>query len=112
MTLGKRIKKLRQMAGLTQEQLAEAIGYETKTSISKIENDKLDLNQSTVVALARVLKTTPSVIMGWSEIEEQTEEEKEQAARTSEFIKVFGKLTTEQQKMIIAQIKGILSDKT
>lgn len=58
---------LRQKAGLTQEELAKEIGYSTKTSISKIENDILDINQSTIVALARALKTTPSAIMGWSE---------------------------------------------
>lgn len=29
---------------------------------------------------------------------------------TSEFIQLFGQLTSEQQKMIIAQIKGILSN--
>lgn len=67
MTLGERVKMLRQKAGLTQEELAKEIGYSTKTSISKIENDILDINQSTIVALARALKTTPSVIMGWSE---------------------------------------------
>lgn len=70
MTLGERIKMLRQKAGLTQEELAKEIGYSTKTSISKIENDVLDINQSTTIALARALKTTPSVIMGWEEVEE------------------------------------------
>lgn len=67
MTLGERVKMLRQKAGLTQEELAKEIGYSTKTSISKIENDILDINQSTIVALARALNTTPSVIMGWGE---------------------------------------------
>lgn len=61
---------LRQKVGLTQEELAKEIGYSTKTSISKIENDILDINQSTTIALARALKTTPSVIMGWEEVEE------------------------------------------
>ena len=67
MTLGKRIKSLRRKAGLTQEQLAKEIGYSTKASISKIENDVLDVNQSTVIALSRALHTTPSAIMGWEE---------------------------------------------
>ena len=70
MTLGERVKMLRQKVGLTQEELAKEIGYSTKTSISKIENDVLDINQSTTIALARALKTTPSVIMGWEEVEE------------------------------------------
>lgn len=72
MTLGERIKKLRLEAGLTQEELAKEIGYSTKTSISKIENDVLDINQSTIVALARALKTTPSVLMGWTEKEKRS----------------------------------------
>ena len=71
MTLGERIKKLRLESGLTQEELAKEIGYSTKTSISKIENDVLDINQSTIVALARALKTTPSVLMGWTETEKK-----------------------------------------
>ena len=71
MTLGERIRELRQKAGLTQEELSKEIGYSTKTSISKMENDLLDINQSTIVALARALKTTPSTLMGW---EEETKE--------------------------------------
>lgn len=67
MTLGERIRELRQKSGLTQEELAKEIGYSTKTSISKMENDLLDINQSTIVALARALKTTPSTLMGWED---------------------------------------------
>lgn len=72
MTLGERVRQLRQKAGMTQDALAKEIGYSTKTSISKIENNILDINQSTIVALARALKTTPSVIMGWTDIDEKS----------------------------------------
>ncbi len=72
MTLGERIKELRKKAGMTQEELAKEIGYSNKTSISKIESDILDVNQSTIIALARALKTTPSEIMGWNEPETNT----------------------------------------
>ena len=71
MTLGDRIKKLRLEAGLSQEELAQEKGYSTKTSISKIEKDVLDMIQSTIVALARALKTTPRVLMGWTETEKK-----------------------------------------
>ena len=67
MTLGERIRELRKQAGLTQEELAKEVGYSNKTSISKIESDILDVNQSTIIALARALNTTPSAIMGWNE---------------------------------------------
>ncbi len=69
MTLGGRIRELRRKAGLTQSELAERIGYSTKASISKIESDVLDVNQSTIVALAKALGVTPSTLMGWDDEE-------------------------------------------
>ena len=36
--LGKRIKELRKKKGLSQEQLAEKVGFETSNSISNVEN--------------------------------------------------------------------------
>ena len=73
MTLGGRIRELRRKAGLTQSELAERIGYSTKASISKIESDVLDVNQSTIVALAKALGVTPSTLMGWDDEENNPE---------------------------------------
>lgn len=73
MTLGGRIRELRRKAGLTQSALAERIGYSTKASISKIESDVLDVNQSTIVALAKALGVTPSTLMGWDDEENNPE---------------------------------------
>lgn len=98
MTLGERIRDLRQKAGLTQEELAKEIGYSTKTSISKIENDVLDINQSTIVALARALKTTPSVLMGWSESIKTTPFPN---ANEQELIKIYRNVNEDGQDYIM-----------
>ena len=45
-TIGKRIKLQRKHVGLTQEALAEKLGYRNKTSITKIENGTNDIPQS------------------------------------------------------------------
>lgn len=67
MTIGNRIKQLRQSLGMTQEELAELTGYKSRSSIQKIESGERDITQSTIVLFAKALQTTPSVIMGWEE---------------------------------------------
>ena len=63
--IGKRIRMRREAVGLTQEGLAEKLGYKNKTSITKIENGTNDIPQSKVVEIAKALDTTVAYLMGW-----------------------------------------------
>lgn len=54
------IKKRREQLGMTQAELAEAAGYTSKSTISRIEAGKTDVSQSKLVLIARALQTTPS----------------------------------------------------
>lgn len=72
MTVGERIKQMRIEIGLTQEELAKLVGYKSRSSINKIEIGERDITQSTIVAFAKALNTSPSVLMGWEEDENQT----------------------------------------
>ncbi|MDY2573339.1 MAG: XRE family transcriptional regulator [Fusobacterium necrophorum] len=65
MTLGERVKLKREKMNLSQEELAEKMGYKSKTSIHKIEQGITDLPLSKVSELAKVLKCTPAYLMGW-----------------------------------------------
>ena len=58
--IGKRIKAKRIELGMTQEDLANKLGYKSKTTIAKIENGTNDITQSRVVDFANVLNTTPN----------------------------------------------------
>lgn len=66
MTIGDRIKYLREQQGLTQEELAKKLGYKSKSSVAHIENGR-DIPRSMVVKLATVLDSTPAYLMGWEE---------------------------------------------
>lgn len=59
------IKKQRLALGLTQDDVARMIGYKNKSTIAKIETGKSDLPQSRIADFARVLSTTPEMLMGW-----------------------------------------------
>lgn len=67
MEFGERIRKLREALDMTQEELAAAVGYTGRWSINKIESGASDVSRGKIVELARVLKTTPSYLMGWED---------------------------------------------
>jgi len=67
MTIGERIKIRRIELGMTQQELAEKIGYKGKTAISKIESDERELRQTKIRPIAEALNTTVEYIMGWEE---------------------------------------------
>lgn len=70
MTIGQRIKKLREEKGMTQEEMASLLGYKHKTSISKIESGINDISQSKIKAIAEIFGVSPSALLGIGEDEE------------------------------------------
>lgn len=58
------IKNRRIALKMTQQELAEKMGYTNRSSIAKIESGSVDLNQSKIVQFAKILETTPSELMG------------------------------------------------
>lgn len=65
MTLGTNLRARRQSQKLTLAELAEQVGLSRQT-LSRYENGKIaNIPHETVEHLARVLKTTPSQLMGW-----------------------------------------------
>lgn len=67
MTMYDRIRDLRIKNGMSQDDLAKAIGYKDRSMITKIEAGKVDLSQRKIMAFAKALGTTPAYLMGWEE---------------------------------------------
>ena len=72
--IGKRIKNRRKELGITQEELAQKLGYKNKSTIAKIENGTNDIVQSKVVEFAKALDTTVAALMGWDDTEPEQEQ--------------------------------------
>lgn len=72
--IGEKIKEKREKINLSQEQLAEKLGYKSKTSIHKVEQGMTDLPQSKIIEFAKALNTSPAYLMGW--IDEKAEDNK------------------------------------
>lgn len=73
MELYQRIRKRREELGLSQEELAQKMGYKSRSSINKIEMGENDIPQSKIVQFARALNTTPAYLMGWEDNPDQKE---------------------------------------
>jgi len=67
--IGQRIKQKREELGWTQEELANRMGYKSKSTINKIEMCINDVSQSKVVKFAEILDTSVSYLMGWNQEE-------------------------------------------
>ena len=58
-----RIRRLRIAWGLSQEELAQLVGYTDRSMMSKIEAGKVDLPLSKIVLIAAALHTTPQALL-------------------------------------------------
>lgn len=63
--IGARIRKRREKLNMTQNELAQLLGYKSRTSVNKIEKNVLELQIDKIVKVAKALKTTPNYILGW-----------------------------------------------
>jgi transcriptional regulator with XRE-family HTH domain len=64
--VGKRIKKRRIELNLTQEELANRMGYKSKAAICKVEGGEDNITSDRIRKFADALETTPAFLMGWT----------------------------------------------
>lgn len=78
-----RIKKYRERKGLTQQELADAIGAKSRSTISMYESGKREPDLETLELIAKALDVTPGHITSWLVVDhtlashEMTEEDKQ-----------------------------------
>ena len=107
MTIYERIRQLRIDAGMSQDDLAKAMGYSDRSMITKIESGKVDISQKKIIAFARVLNTTTAYLMG---LDENVDEPSATIPRTPEarlLARGVDKMTAEQRETIINIMNGL-----
>ena len=70
MSLADRVRIRREELKLSQTELAERMGYKSRSSINKIECGR-EISQKVIVRLADALGVTPAYLMGWDEDPEE-----------------------------------------
>lgn len=100
MEIGERIRLRREELDMTQDELANALGYTSRSTIAKIENGANKLKQSMILKIAEALSTTPAYIMGWEDIIDVENVEDE-----------MGKMNPAQLQRLIAYANYLLAKK-
>lgn len=73
MHIGERIKQRREELHMSMDDLAQKLGYKSRTSIFKIESGDTDLPLSKVEEFAAALFVTPQYLMGWEDYGTQSD---------------------------------------
>lgn len=106
MTIGENIARRREQLGMTQEDLAEKMGYKHKSSISKIEKGINDISQTKLKQFAEVLHTSVDYLLDGEKTEEDELEEYLEELRTRPEMRM---LFDSSRHMSIDQVKAIVA---
>ncbi|MDO4861711.1 MAG: helix-turn-helix transcriptional regulator [Eubacteriales bacterium] len=108
---GDNIRALRLHRGLSQTDLAEAIG-ESKQTIYKYENGIItNIPLQKIEAIARVLRCTPESLVGWEKFSEMKQEEEDDFPQVRMIARAGRRMTEEDREKMLQLIKVAFPDK-
>ena len=110
MGIGDRIKNRREELGLSQDELAEKMGYKSRSTIAKIEKGVNDVAQKTTVKFAEALNTSVAYLMGWNEEENKKEPapEDEFSETKQQLLDLISGLSESEAAVLLASLKSAL----
>ena len=102
---GVRVRAARVAAGLTQLELARAMGYSTRSTISRIESGDNQVPMDRLDALATALRTTPAYLLGQDGAAAEPAAPQAAAPEDDPFLQEFWRcamsLRRDQQEMLL-----------
>ena len=109
MSIGANIKRRRFELRMTQQELADAMGYRTRSTIAKIESGENDVSQKKLQRFAAVLDTTVAALIGGqSDVHPAAVEAVSGARRNKNVVVVLaGGRTGQNRQNIPSQFVGI-----
>lgn len=69
-TLGERIHRLRKEKHLSMDEVAKQMGYNTRSTICRLEKGEIDLQQQKLKKMAEILGVSPAYLVMREELEE------------------------------------------
>ena len=113
MTIGERIRSIRQSKGISQTELANATGIK-KQNLYKYENNIItNIPSDRIEAISRHLDVSPAVIMGWEDSEKMISPEYETPdSGNRNVVKIAARDGTYQEHILsdsqLAAVKAVL----
>lgn len=97
--IAERIKRIREERGMTQQDLADALGLKSRSSINKIEKDTYEISLEKAKKIARALNVDPDYLIFGDE-----DDKKEQINL------LFERLDSRQQDAVLSFLQTLLGE--
>lgn len=113
-TVGNNILNLRKSLGLTQEELAQKVGYKSKSTINKIEKGINDIPQSKILKIAEALETSPEQLIGREDDTDNNNQSDDKISLTERertMLELFNNISEDNKNMVIEMIRAALKAK-
>ena len=107
MTVGERIKQLREDKGLSQDELAKIMGYASRQTVSKAECHGDNITTTKVAKYADALGVSFAYLMGWEDREEK--EILDKGTFDGELINIILQLNDDNVQEVIKYASYLLS---
>lgn len=104
-SVGDRIRSRREALGMTQEELAQKLGYKSRSSVNKVEKSR-ELSNKKVLQYANALHTTPGALMGW-DLSESSDSHVVLDNNDELLIEIVSDLDNHSKQRVIAYAKKI-----
>jgi len=118
MTMGERIRYLREASGLTQEELGEKLGVQ-KSAIVKYEKGRVEnIKRSTIKTMSEIFGCSPCFLMGFDDDEEKVKRVAEEVTLLQaiqhhwgtdavKLLELYNNLNSEGIKKAISQLEDL-----
>lgn len=101
MTVGERIKWVRENKGMSQEELAKKMGYKDRSSVTRIEKGSDDnIYMDTIQKVADILECSPLYLMGWENYQDNLNKQIERFEKYDQFISLYEQLPKNYQALV------------
>lgn len=99
--IAERIRSIRIQRGLSQQDLADLLGFKSRSSICHIENDDYEISLESAKKIASALNVDADyLIFGDTE------------STKAEIMTLFDRLTEDQQESVLQFLRSMLGDRT
>lgn len=101
------IRSRRKELNISQQELAESVGYKSKSMIAHIEKGEIDLSANMISKFAAALNTTESFLMGWED--KFGNEIPVYDSSVQEVVALYSKCTPEQKAAILTMLRSFVN---
>jgi transcriptional regulator with XRE-family HTH domain len=111
MEVGEKIQKRRLELGMSQRELARKMGYNSNSTLNRIEKGTVDVNQAKIVQFAKVLNCSVAYLMDWEEDENKTTDELKLTDGEKLLLDLFRQIPDEMQDVYLEMLQVQLKNR-